>query len=132
MMNGAVIPAISQTDTDLNPHNPMYGIYSAGGAAGALLVLIGTEATTSGGNSMAPVLHDRSDRAADSGHAALGCHRAGQHRTAGGTGPGALDQAAAVDVLESAVRISNMKLGQVSPATGNPTQDTSDHERGGV
>jgi hypothetical protein len=37
-VNGAVIPAISQTDTDLNPHNPMYGIHSAG-AAGDLLVL---------------------------------------------------------------------------------------------
>ena len=52
-VNGAVIPAISQTDTNLNPHNPMYGIHSAG-AAGDLLVLIGTEATASGGNSMAP------------------------------------------------------------------------------
>ena len=50
-VNGAVIPAISQTDTNLNPHNPMYGIHSAG-AAGDLLVLIGTEATASGGNSM--------------------------------------------------------------------------------
>jgi hypothetical protein len=36
-VNGAVIPAISQTDTDLNPHNPMYGIHSYG-AAGDLLV----------------------------------------------------------------------------------------------
>ena len=52
-VNGAVIPAISQTDTDLNPHNPMYGIHTAG-AAGSLLVLIGTQATASGGNSMAP------------------------------------------------------------------------------
>ena len=48
-----MIPAISQNDTNNNPHNPMYGIYSAG-AAGDLLALIGTEATTSGGNSMAP------------------------------------------------------------------------------
>src|SRR5579862_3025879 len=46
-MNGAVVPAISQTDTNLNPHNPMYGIHSYG-AAGDLLVLIGTQATVSG------------------------------------------------------------------------------------
>jgi len=38
-VNGAVIPAISQTDTNLNPHNPMYGIHSAG-AAGDLLVTV--------------------------------------------------------------------------------------------
>src|ERR1700736_3021567 len=27
---GTVIPALSQNDTNVNPHNPMYGIYSAG------------------------------------------------------------------------------------------------------
>jgi hypothetical protein len=52
-VNGAAIAAVSQTDTQNNPHNPMYGIWMAG-AAGALLNLIGTEATVSGGNSMAP------------------------------------------------------------------------------
>jgi len=51
--NGAVMAAMSQNDTQNNPHNPMYGIYTAG-ADGALLPLIGTEASTSGGNSMAP------------------------------------------------------------------------------
>ncbi|HEX4023473.1 MAG TPA: hypothetical protein VHX52_02025 [Steroidobacteraceae bacterium] len=121
-VNGAVIPAISQTDTDLNPHNPMYGINSAGGAAGALVVLIGTEATVSGGNSMAPsyminqsVLPTVVTRPSD----VTGLVSTGQL-----VASGALDQTAAVDVLESAVRISNMKLAQVG-ATGNPALDPS-------
>ena len=36
---GTVIPALSQNDTNTNPHNPMYGIYQVG-ARGALLNLI--------------------------------------------------------------------------------------------
>ncbi len=51
--NGVAIAAMSQNDTQNNPHNPMYGIYDAG-ANGSLLTLIGTQATTSGGSSMAP------------------------------------------------------------------------------
>src|SRR5580658_1186149 len=51
--NGTVIAAMSQNDTQTNPHNPMYGIYAAG-ANGSLLPLIGTMPTVSGGNSMAP------------------------------------------------------------------------------
>lgn len=117
-MNGAVIPAISQTDTNINPHNPMYGIHSAG-AAGALLVQIGTEATTSGGNSMAPsymvdptVLPTVVRRPSD----VTGLVSTGQL-------VGVLSQADAVSVLESVERISAMKLGQVS--TGIPSQDTA-------
>ena len=45
---------MSQNDTQNNPHNPMYGIAMAG-AEGLLLTLIGTQSTTSGGNSMAPM-----------------------------------------------------------------------------
>ncbi len=52
--NGAVIPALSNNDTNTNPHNPMYGIAIAG-ARGDLLTLIGSEASQSGGNSMAPL-----------------------------------------------------------------------------
>jgi len=52
--NGAVIPALSNNDTDQNPHNPMYGIAQVG-ANGNLLTLIGTLPTQSGGNSMAPL-----------------------------------------------------------------------------
>jgi hypothetical protein len=52
--NGAVICAMSQNDTQSNPHNPMYGIAMAG-RTGQLLTLIGTESSVSGGNSMAPM-----------------------------------------------------------------------------
>jgi hypothetical protein len=51
--NGAVFPALSENDTDINPHNPMYGIANVG-ANGSLLALVGTEPTVSGGNSVAP------------------------------------------------------------------------------
>jgi len=50
---GTVIPALSQNDTNTNPHNPMYAIYQYG-ARGALLNLIGSANSISGGNSMAP------------------------------------------------------------------------------
>ena len=50
---GTIIPALSQNDTNTNPHNPMYGIWQAG-ARGALLDLIGSDSSVSGGNSMAP------------------------------------------------------------------------------
>ena len=52
--NGAVIPALSNNDTNTNPHNPVYGIARIG-AKGELLTLIGSQATASGGNSMAPL-----------------------------------------------------------------------------
>jgi len=52
-VNGAVIPARSENDTGNNPHNPMYAIYRAG-ARGALVNLIGSDNSDSGGNSMAP------------------------------------------------------------------------------
>jgi hypothetical protein len=51
---GTVIPALSQNDTNVNPHNPMYGIYQYG-ARGGLLDLIGSTSSMSGGNSMAPM-----------------------------------------------------------------------------
>src|ERR1700675_634509 len=40
--NGTVIPALSQNDTNTNPHNPMYAIYQYG-ARGGLLNLIGSQ-----------------------------------------------------------------------------------------
>jgi len=52
--NGAVIPALSNNDTNTNPHNPMYGIAKVG-SKGELLTLIGSQASMSGGNSMAPL-----------------------------------------------------------------------------
>ena len=118
-VNGAVIPAISQTDTDLNPHNPMYGIHAAG-AAGSLLVLIGTQATASGGNSMAPAY--MIDPTVNPTVVTQPSDVTGLVNT--GALVGLLDQADAVSVLESVERISAMKLGQVS--TGLPTaQDTA-------
>src|SRR5271170_107658 len=51
--NGTIIPALSQNDTNTNPHNPMYAIYQYG-ARGGLLNLIGSESSVSGGNSMSP------------------------------------------------------------------------------
>jgi hypothetical protein len=108
-MNGAIIPAVSSTDTMNNPHNPMYGINTAG-AAGDLLVLIGTESTVSGGNSAAPsyminpeVAPVTVTRPSD----VTGLVNTGQL-------VGLLDQADAVSVLESVERISAAKLGNVS------------------
>jgi hypothetical protein len=51
--SGTVIPALSQNDTNTNPHNPMYAIYQYG-ARGGLLNLVGTQSSVSGGNSMSP------------------------------------------------------------------------------
>jgi hypothetical protein len=51
--NGTVIPALSQNDTNTNPHNPMYGVYQYG-ARGGLLDLIGSVSSQSGGSSMSP------------------------------------------------------------------------------
>ncbi|HET7757899.1 MAG TPA: hypothetical protein VFK87_11640 [Steroidobacteraceae bacterium] len=50
--NGAVIPAMSQNDTQSNTTNPIYGIAKAG-AKGTVLPLIGTRSSVSGGNSQA-------------------------------------------------------------------------------
>jgi hypothetical protein len=51
--SGTVIPALSQNDTNTNPHNPMYAIYQYG-ARGGLLNLVGSDSSVSGGNSMSP------------------------------------------------------------------------------
>src|SRR6202008_2046625 len=51
-VNGAVIPAMSQNDTQSNTINPIYGIAGAG-AKGTLVNLVGTDSSVSGGNSMA-------------------------------------------------------------------------------
>jgi hypothetical protein len=50
--NGAVIPAMSQNDTQSNTTNPIYGIAEAG-AKGTVVNLVGTDSSVSGGNSMA-------------------------------------------------------------------------------
>jgi len=115
-MNGSVIPSISQTDTNLNQQNPLYGIHAAG-AAGDLLVLIGTEATASGGNSMAPSY--MIDPTVNPTVVTKPSDVTGLVNT--GSLVGLLNQADAVNVLESVERISAAKLGQVS--TGLPSAD---------
>ncbi len=50
--NGAVIPAMSQNDTQSNTTNPIYGI-AAAGAKGTVVNLVGTNSSVSGGNSAA-------------------------------------------------------------------------------
>jgi hypothetical protein len=108
-VNGSIIPALSQNDTGGNPHNPMYAIYQAG-ARGALLNLIGSEASVSGGNSMAPasmvnlaVAPTKISNSTDS----QGLVNTGQLST---LLPNSSD---VVNVLESMKRISDMKYPQV-------------------
>jgi hypothetical protein len=52
-VDGMIFCAASGDDTANNPHNPMYWINKAG-AEGALIGLLGTRASESGGNSRAP------------------------------------------------------------------------------
>jgi hypothetical protein len=97
----------------------MYGIHSYG-AAGDLLVLIGTEATVSGGNSMAPSY--MIDPTVNPTVVTKPSDVTGLVNT--GALVGLLDQADAVNVLESMYRISAAKMGVVS--TGLPSaQDTA-------
>ena len=104
-VNGTVIPALSQNDTQNNPHNPMYGIYSAG-ALGDLLPLIGSDSSDSGGSSLAPsymmdttARPTKVDRSSD----VTGLVDTGKL-------VGLLSQADATAVLESIERISKKKL----------------------
>ena len=107
-VNGTVIPARSENDTGNNPHNPMYGIHTAG-ADGSLLTLIGSRSSDSGGNSMAPLaMLDTSirptkvDRPSD----VTGLVDIGDL-------VGLLSQSDAVAVMEAIARLSDRKLGRV-------------------
>ncbi len=112
--NGSVIPARSENDTGNNPHNPMYGIYTAG-ARGSLLDLIGSRTSDSGGNSMAPmnviidpdtrntVRPTKIDRPSD----VTGLVDTGDLI-------GLLNQDDAVAVMESIYRLSDRKLDRVN------------------
>jgi len=109
-INGAVIAARSENDTGNNPHNPMYGIYKAG-ADGSLATLIGSRASDSGGNSMAPaglidlsVRPTKVDRASD---------------VTGLVDTGQLANLLSVDdtvaVMEAIQRISHRKMQVIDP-----------------
>jgi hypothetical protein len=100
LTNGVSIAARSENDTGNNPHNPMYGIMKTG-SRGELLTLIGSQATDSGGNSMAPIAMidpanrpTKVDRASD----VTGLVDTGD--------PTVLPRDVSVDVLESMVRLS--------------------------
>ncbi|MFC1336693.1 MAG: general secretion pathway protein GspF [gamma proteobacterium symbiont of Clathrolucina costata] len=115
-INGAMIPARSENDTGINPHNPMYAINRCG-ADGELLTLIGSRSSDSGGNSVAPadqidptVRPTKVDRPSDT----TGLVDTGKL-------VGLLDQSDAVAVMEAIQRISDMKLNSVS--TGISTDD---------
>jgi hypothetical protein len=113
-VNGTMIAASSQNDTGNNPHNPMYGIHTAG-ALGDLLALIGSDSSDSGGNSMAPAyMIDASARPTK-------VDRASDVTGLVDTGKlvGLLSQQDAVAVLESIERISKKKLDVVSTGLTN-------------
>jgi len=107
-VNGAVIAARSENDTQNNPHNPMYAINLAG-ANGELLSLIGSRASESGGNSMAPAMMinpearpTKVDRPSD----VTGLVDVGDF--------GELSPNEVVAVMESVYKVSNHKLANVS------------------
>src|SRR5580698_7025491 len=117
---GAVIPALSQNDTNTNPHNPMYGIWQVG-ARGALLDLIGSESSVSGGNSMAPatMINPQAQPTKVSSSAdVVGLVNTGQLST---LLPNPSD---VTNVMESMKRISDAKYGVVT-AYADPTADAA-------
>ncbi len=117
---GTLIPALSSNDTGTNPHNPMYGIWQVG-ARGALLDLIGTDASMSGGSSMAPPsminVAATPTKIADSSDS-QGLVSTGQLST---LLPSSSD---VVNVLESMKRISDAKYPQVQ-AYVSPTANAN-------
>ena len=112
-VTGTLIPALSQNDTNTNPHNPMYGIWQAG-AQGALLNLIGTDSSVSGGNSMSPpsmINVAAQPSMIDSGADTAGPRQHGsiEHLAAPGT------RHDVTNVLESMKRISDAKYPACRP-----------------
>jgi len=121
-LNGAIIPARSDNDTGNNPHNPLYGIANAGppdpndptrglGADGSILTLAGSENSMSGGNSAIPAMManpelqpTKVDRPGD----VVGLVDTGQL-------VGILSARDATAVMESAYRLSEQKVGVVTP-----------------
>ncbi|HXP66190.1 MAG TPA: hypothetical protein VN815_12010 [Steroidobacteraceae bacterium] len=113
---GTIIPALSQNDTNTNPHNPMYGIYQYG-ARGGLLDLIGSQSSQSGGNSMAPptmVIPSAMPTKISSSQDSKGLVSTGQLST---LLPNATD---VTNVLESMKRISDAKYATVQAYPSNP------------
>src|SRR5450631_3014690 len=114
--SGTIIPALSQNDTNTNPHNPMYGIWQTG-ARGALLDLIGSDSSASGGNSMAPptmINVAAQPTKISSSTDSQGLVNTGQLST---LLPNSAD---VTNVLESMKRISDAKYAKVTAYAGNP------------
>jgi hypothetical protein len=114
--NGSVIPALSQNDTDVNIHNPTYGIYQYG-ARGGLLNLIGSESSVSGGNSLAPptmIIAAAQPTKVSSSADTTGLVSTGQLSTL------LPDPADVTNTLESMKRISDAKYAQVTAYASNP------------
>ena len=132
-VNGVVIPAISQNDTNSNPLNAMYYIAKAvqqlppvGTSTlpppyGQYATLIGTNATPSGGNSVAP--KDSIDPTLQPTRIASSTDNTGLV----GNAPGVASQAS-VDILQSQARISTgitpagAKMTDATPATFTGSQ----------
>jgi hypothetical protein len=119
--SGTVIPALSQNDTNTNPHNPMYAIYQYG-ARGGLLNLIGTQSSVSGGNSMSPptmIIPAAQPTKVSSPADTQGLVSTGQLSTL-------LPHPADItNVLESMKRISDAKYGQVTAYPSSPALNTA-------
>ncbi len=118
---GTIIPALSQNDTNTNPHNPMYGIYQFG-ARGGLLDLIGSNSSVSGGNSMAPptmVIAAAQPTVVQSSRDSSGLVSTGQLST---LLPNAAD---VTNVLESMKRVSDSKYGVVQAYPSNAALNTA-------
>jgi hypothetical protein len=119
--NGTVIPALSQNDTNTNPHNPMYAIYQYG-ARGGLLDLIGSQSSMSGGNSMSPptmVIAAAQPTKVSSPADTQGLVSTGQLNT---LLPNSAD---VTNVLESMKRISDAKYGKVVAYAGDPAANAT-------
>jgi len=118
---GTIIPALSQNDTNTNPHNPTYGIYQFG-ARGGLLNLIGSNSSVSGGNSMAPptmVIAAAQPTVVDSSADSKGLVSTGQLST---LLPSPAD---VTNVLESMKRASDAKFGVVQAYPANAALNTA-------
>jgi hypothetical protein len=112
---GTMIPALSQNDTNVNPHNPMYGVWQYG-ARGGLLDLIGSVSSLSGGNSMAPMsmmIPSAAPVKISSSTDSKGLVNTGQLST---LLPNASD---VTNVMESIKRISDAKYAQVQAYPGS-------------
>ena len=113
--NGTVIPALSQNDTNTNPHNPMYGIYQFG-ARGGLLDLIGSHEFDFGRQFDGAADHGDTERHAGED---LELERTARAWSTPGSSARCCRMPADVtNVMESMKRISDAKYGSVTRLCG--------------